>query len=203
MFRPLASTHNHSLAPPPRQTVTVRVVPSNGNSSTIVTQQIWLAPDLLRANVDFSDAPFPLPVPGRTSASSYLQNATSGESWSWVSYAGQTFCNKDAGSSSGGALCVGGNLALNSSRVMGGSQVFSWVGFQEESADNNGRCWNELLINSEEETDPARWLSSTSQCTRTAKGAYDRQSVESVSFSDFSTAPFPPGTFDLPKECPQ
>lgn len=182
----------------------MRVVPSNGNSSTIVTQKIWLAPDLLRANVDFSDAPFPLPVDGRTSSSSYLQNATSGESWSWVSYAGQTFCNKDAGSASGGALCVGGNLALNSSRVIGGAPVYSWVGFQEESADNGGACWNELLINSEEETDPARWLSSTSQCTRAAvKGGYERRSVESVSFSDFSTEPFPPNTFDLPKECPQ
>ncbi len=178
--------------------LTVRPTPSH-------TAELWTAPDLLRADVDYSSAPFPGPVPQGfgPGSSSFLQNFTSGEAWSWVTLAGQTFCQKNAFSGTS-AVCIGANLALNGSHIAGGSPVYSWVGFEPASADNQGDCWHELLINSVEETDPARWLSATSQCTRpAAKGGYPRYSVEAISFWDFSTEPFPPSVFELPKECQQ
>lgn len=112
---------------------------------------------------------------------------------------GEIACSKFTNTSPS-ALCVGVSLTLNSTRIVGGTPTYSWVGFDKQS---DGGCWYSLLINSAESTDPARWLSSTTQCTQVDSEGYPFGFVQTVAFSDFSTEPFAPGIFDLPDSCPK
>ncbi len=176
----------------------------------VALETIWTAPDLMRADIAYSSAPFaggPLP-PGfqGPKALSFLSNYTASPpvQWIWQELEGKIYCNKGGVGPGGADICIGANLQYNSTRVYGGKPVYSWVGYEPSDARNGQRdCWHELQINSVESTDPARWLGALSQCTsRPAPGqGYPQASVQSIQMFDFSTAPFPPGTFDLPAEC--
>ena len=162
--------------------------------------ELWTAPDVLRASIDYSITPFP--GGGTPPSGSYppvpvnsLTNFSSDESWSWIEVLGQVSCSKGKAVGNG-ALCVGANLSFNSTKVAGGQPVYSWVGYEE--TPYNQACWHELLINSKEATDPARWLQATSQCT-----SRSYSDVTTLTFFDYSAAPFPPGIFDLPSACPK
>ena len=228
---------------PPFSTVTVRIPAGGnmgpGNSSVIMTEQVWTAPDAIRFNPNYSARPFgggTLP-PGFSSPPSLnvLQNFTSQLQWMWYNYEGRDTCSKQQLSQAAGALCIGADLSLNSTRIVGGRPVCayslappirlhlvprlpsspphhptqtlsfptdSWVGYTPASGFNDA-CWHELLIGSYESSDPAAWLSATSQCVATAGRAWPEYSIQQIAFSDFSDAPFAPEVFALPSYCEQ
>ena len=170
----------------------------------VPSAELWTAPGLLRTAFDYSDTPFPGGTPNGYPpvTTNILFNYSSNESWQWFTVLGQVSCYKGTAGGTD-AVCVGANLSLNSTKVAGGQPVYSWVGFEEAKPDNPQACWHELLINSKEATDPARWLQATSQCTRQGQGGYPTSDILSLTFFDYSTAPFPPGIFDLPSACPK
>lgn len=190
---------------PPFSRVTLRIAGLSTNSSALTTETIFIAPNALRATVTVSptpfggDAPAPYPV-------NILNDDAARASWQWYRAPGApaVTCNKSPLSpADSSSICIGGDLSLNSTRVVGGRVASSWVGFSDEP-EKDGACWHELLIASPESADPAAWVSVTSQCEKAAAGKLPRSaSVQTLQFSDFSIAPFPPGTFDLPKECPK
>ncbi len=171
------------------------------------TTEIWTTPELFRADVFYSGTPFaggPTP-PGWIGPTEFgiLRNTTSGETWQWYPLpgTGQTYCSKGTDNSPS-ALCIGGDLTLNATHTVGGIPSYTWVGFEDRGPEQEA-CWHSLLINSKEATDPARWVSATSQCVsqKGSGGLYPSSNVQTLAFSDFSTEPFAPGVFDLPAAC--
>lgn len=181
---------------PPYSFVSLRATTGDANSSFLITENVWVAPTAFRFTLSASPTPFgadaPLGYPINV-----LDDATSRKSYSWSKPPGQPIqcTSRPLDATDPTALCIGGDLSLNSTRVIGGRPAAAWVGFSDERTD--GACWHELLIASAESADPAAWLSVTSQCKDGPRGA----SVQVLSFSDFSTAPFDPSVFVLPKEC--
>jgi len=181
---------------PPLSSVTIRVNNGETNSSLLLTESIWTAPSALRATLTVSptpfgaDAPAPYPV-------NILNDEATRTSWQWYTYPGAgVICDKRAmDATDSTSVCVGGDLSLNSTRVVGGRPANAWVGFSDDPA-RDGACWHELLVASAESADPAAWVSLTSQCVK-ASGNH----VQNMEFSDFSNAPFDPAVFQLPKEC--
>ena len=168
--------------------------------------ELWTAPGLLRAFVDYSQTPFPgggVPPNGNAPPvpMNILFNYSSNESWQWFTVLGQETCYKGTASGGNAAVCVGADLSLNTTKVAGGQPVYSWVGYEEPKAPSTRACWHELLINSKEATDPARWLQATSQCSQEGPGGYPASSVETITFFGYSAEPFPPNIFDLPPAC--
>ncbi len=160
-----------------------------------------------RAAVFYSGTPFPGgPLPptfnGPTEFGS-LFNVTSHESWQWfpIPGTGELQCIKGTVSSDSTAVCIGGDLSLNATRTVGGVPSYLWVGFEDGGVGREA-CWSSLLINSVEATDPARWVSATSQCTQTYSGGFPSAYYQTLSLFDFSSEPFGPGVFDLPAACP-
>ena len=168
----------------------------DANSSSLLTEALWIAPSALRATISVSPTPFggdvPPPYPVQI-----LNDDTTRTAWQWYKLPGQPLvCSKRAmDASDSSSICVGGDLSLNSTRVVGGRPAGAWVGFSDEP-DRDGACWHELLVASAESADPAAWVSVTSQCEK-AGG----KRVQVLEFSDFSAAPFDPAIFQLPKEC--
>lgn len=183
---------------PPFSSFTVRILPSDGNSSVVISQQIFLGADQRKTIVKYLATPFGggTPPGGGPDGGVFnvLDNAT--DTWQWYSVNGAVKCDKFPGGANANAICIGADLKLNSTRIIGGRQAYSWVGFEQRSP--SVACWDELLISSVESMDPSQWLGSTAQCVGDS-----RASVESLEFSDYSTAPFSPDTFALPSYCPK
>ena len=116
---------------PAYSTVTVRIPAGGnmgpGNSSVMMTEQVWTTPEAIRFNPNYSAQPFgggALPA-GFSSPQSLnvLQNFTSKLQWMWYNFEGRDICSKTALSQPAGAVCIGANLALNSTRIVGGRPV--------------------------------------------------------------------------------
>lgn len=196
---------SHSF-PLPLQSVVLSLPDRNFNSSVMVQETVYIAPNALRAHIEYSGTPFggslPPGFPSPANIDSFNDYAK-GFQWIWFEQPdSQVYCNKSPlKPSEQPGVCVGPNLSLNSTRTFGGKPTYSWVGPSTDTdVDKVANCWSGLWVNSVESTDPAAWLFLTQQCV--VEGSADAYQ-QAIHFFDYSTEPFAPNTFKLPAECPK
>lgn len=146
---------------PPYSTFSLRTSNIGLNKSVFIFEQLWVSPSMDRIQFSNSLAPFDGVEPDENDlmAGNFLNDYARGVSYVWGNYRGSDVCQKGVPSPGGSAICIGGGLTRNTTRIQGRRPVTSWVGQDDES-----QCWHSVMVEGGEATDPAQWLSTTSQC---------------------------------------